>query len=397
MNAFEIFLSTQRIVRKNAGSFISLRPKDIALQDLIQNMRRLRIKLNKLGERSAHSLVPYVRTSAIVETVLFLLGAVLLNAIFGDGMRFIAMPLHPFWAIVLLITVQYGPAEALMAAILSSAVLLVGNMPEQSLTETMYDYILRVSLTPFLWIMTALILGGVRGRQLNERKELYEQLAKSGEASTAILDTYKSIKKSKEQLELRLAEERCSVMAIYEIAKLLETLDPIEARIGIEKLVCTALNPKKFSLFVREGNNLVLEACYGWRKADGYKKKFDMDAPFVRHATAADRILSVVRPDEEKLLNGEGMLAGLLINEETDEVLGMLKIEEIGFTDMSIRNHETFRTICAWIAGVYANIEKYQAAVNKKRAASAEDKSSRAGSHAISKASYGKDVQESAA
>src|SRR5579863_4119153 len=118
---------------------------------------------------SGTTVVPRVNRSAIVEIAVFLSAVVLLDFMFGDGTRFINTTLHPFWIIVLLVTVQYGPIEALIAALLSSAVLLVGNLPEQSLNETMYQYILRVTFNPTLWIMTALILGSLRARQRAER------------------------------------------------------------------------------------------------------------------------------------------------------------------------------------------------------------------------------------
>jgi hypothetical protein len=253
-----------------------------------------------------------------------------------------------------------------MAALLSSAFLLVGNLPEQSLTETMYDYIMRVSLLPFMWFMTAMVLGVIRARQLHERKDMLERLSKSEQASASIVGNYKAVKKSKEQLEVRLAEERCSVQAIYEIAQMLETLDPAEAKKGVEKLVSTALNPRKFSLFVAGGNVLKLEFSHGWKKSDTYSKRFGLKTPFIAHAGKTGQPLSIVKHSEEQLLDGEGMMAGLLTDEKTGKILGMLKIEEIGFTDLNGRAHETFQIICAWIARVYMNINKHKAATTKR-------------------------------
>jgi hypothetical protein len=306
------------------------------------------------------SVIPHINRSAIVETVVFLAAVVLLDFMFGDGTRFINTPLHPFWIIVLLITVQYGPIEALIAALLSGVILLTGNLPEQSLNETMYQYILRVSLTPVLWIITALILGSLRARQRAERRNLLDQLQKSEEAAAAIVENYKQIKQSKERLELRLAEERCSVLTVYEVAKLLETLDPAEALNGFEKLVRTALNPKKFSFFQWKNNSLSLDTSYGWEKNDRYEDRFHGNTSLATQVMREKRILSIIREDDEKALTGQGMLAGPIIDEETGKAFGMLKIEETGFTDLGIRTHETFRVICAWIARVCVNLEKYQ-------------------------------------
>ena len=314
---------------------------------------------------SGISIFPHLRRAAILETLVFLTAVTLLNQFFGDGTRFIDMPMHPFWVIVLLITVQYGPAESLIAALLASAFLLVGNLPEQTLEETMYEYILRITMSPFLWIVTALVLGSIRARQLEERKSLFEQLWKSEEAAGAIVDNYKAMKQSKERLELRLAEERCSVLTIYEVAKSLETLDPAEALAGVEKLVRTALNPKKFSIFRWQNNGFVLEAAYGWETPDAYMSRFNTHSSLVRQIAKKKRILSVAKQDGEKALNGQGMLAGPIIDERMQDVIGMLKIEDIEFMDLNARTYELFRVICAWIARVHINIETYETTFKK--------------------------------
>ncbi len=71
----------------------------------------------------------------------------------------------------------------------------------------------------------------------------------------------------------------------------------------------------------------------------------------------------------------------------------MIKIEEIGFTEMGIRTHETFRIICAWIASVYVNIDKYQTALNKKRTVLIADNEP----SGKSKSDYGLAIKDNAA
>jgi hypothetical protein len=320
------------------------------------------------------SVFPPVRRAALVEALVFLVAIVGFNLAFGDGARYINTSLHPFWIIVLLISAQYGPIEGLTTALLASAFLIVGNLPEQSLYETMYEYILRVSLSPFLWIVTALVLGGIRARQIDEQKKLQEQLAKAEAASTAIVQSYKAIKQSKEHLELRLAEERRGVLTIYELAKSLETYDPIEAMAGVETLVRVALNPKKFSFFSWRSGVLALETSYGWEANDEFVERFNYNSPLVSEILNKNRILSITNEDDEKILDGQGMLAGPIIDERTGELVAMLKIEETGFADMGVRTLETLRIVCSWIARVYANIETYQDAVTKLQQAGSKGK-----------------------
>ena len=136
---------------------------------------------------------------AITETIAFLSIATLLDVFFGNGDRFISMSLHPFWVIVLLVTVQYGPKEALAASLLASAFLLVGNMPEQSVTETLYGYILRVIYLPFLWVVASLVLGAIRSRQIREKELTADRLGEAQEAYNTIANSYSALKQTKEQ------------------------------------------------------------------------------------------------------------------------------------------------------------------------------------------------------
>ncbi len=304
-----------------------------------------------------------IRRGALIETLLFLTAIVSFNLAFGDGTRYISATFHPFWIIILLVSVQYGPNEGLVAALLSSTFLIVGNLPEQSFSETIYDYILRVSMAPLMWIMTAVGIGFIRVRQINERQDLMEKLSRAQETSASIVENYTVVKKSKERLELRLVEEQSSVLTMYEIAKSLETLEPFEASAGIKKLITVALKPKKFSLYIWKNNKLILESAQGWSSKDRFAKTFDKKSPLAQQIVSKNRIVSVVNKGDDVILDSQGMLAGPLIDEDTGELFGMLKIEEIGFTDIGLRTHETFRIVCAWISRVNANIEAYQEAM----------------------------------
>jgi hypothetical protein len=306
-----------------------------------------------------------VRRSAIVETVLFLVAAMLLNMFVGDGTRFINVSPHPFWIIVLLITLQYGAKEALIASLLSSAVLLIGNLPEQSLSQSLYGYILHVLSLPFLWVVTSLVLGGIRTRQENEKRSLQKQLRKANSATEVITEGYNALKKAKEQLELRLAAEKCSVLTMYEVAKSLETTDPSEAPAAVAKLVNVTIKPAKFSIYRWKDDVLTLDAAYGWKHSDTFATHFDSNSPLARNMLKTNRSsLSILNENEENILKGQGIIAGTIYDKRTGKIFGMLKIEEIAFMDLSVRTLETFLIVCEWIAYVYTNVDKYHNSTN---------------------------------
>jgi polysaccharide biosynthesis protein PelD len=299
----------------------------------------------------------YIHSSAILETIAFLLCVVMLDVMFGGGTRFIDMQLHPFWIIVLMVTLQYGVGDALITAILAGVFLLAGNMPEQNMTETMYEYFLRVTYLPLLWIITALTLGSICTRQLREKKELIEQVRKSREMIQTFMDGYNAVKQSKEQLELRLAEERCSVLTVYKLAKTLETADPENALGAISELVRVALKPNKFSLYRWDGHALALEATHSWTKSDNFIKQFPASSTLTRCIVEKKCILSIVHEEDEVILAGQGMMAGPVFDPRTGKLFGMLKIEDMEFMGLGVHTHEMFRIVCEWIAHIYIRKE----------------------------------------
>lgn len=297
-----------------------------------------------------------IRRSAFFEALAFLTAAVLLNLLLGDGQRFISVNPHPFWIILLLVIVQYGQREAVFTALLATAFLLVGNMPEQSLTETMYDYYFRLFLQPLLWIVMALLLGSIRARQLHEREDLFESLWKSEQAAHILSDSYLSLKKANERLELRLAEERRSVLTVYRMTKTMSETKRSFAE-QVEGLMETALHPKKFSLFLYGDNALTLEKSFGWKANDPYARRFNEKSPLLRDLLKNNRVLCVCDEEQAGFLEREGIMAGPLYDEETGSLLGLLKIEEMDFIDFSANDLETFKIVCAWLAAARSRKE----------------------------------------
>lgn len=305
-----------------------------------------------------------IRLAALIEMVLFFSVAMMVDLGLGDGSRFFDVSPHPFWIIVLLITVQYGAKEALVCALLSSAVLLVDNLPPQEVTETIYDYMLKIMVIPFLWISAATILGGIRTRQLSERSGLRDNIAHTDEQAKTITQAYKRLMQQKENLERRLAEELHSSVTVYRAAKSLETIDRRDVAVAIKNIMLTTMNPDKFSLFELDQHRLTAQLCHGWDKDEPHSRSFAQESSLFQAIAVQKKIVCIVNHEDEHLLAGEGMIAGPIIDAATNEVFGMLKIETHGVMGLSMRNIETFRILCEWVGMVYVNAKRYQRALD---------------------------------
>lgn len=300
-------------------------------------------------------LILGLRRAAIVELAVFVGLLLLADLILFSGDRFWFVAPHPFWAVVVLVAVQYGTNEGLVAAVVCAAALLLGNIPEQSIEQDTYDFIYEVAFRPVLWLGVAVMLGELRMRHLNQERSLRKDLAQSKEREETIADAYATLKRAHEKLEVRVASELRTVVSTYKAATELQNQSSGGVLVGALDLVATVLNPKKFSMFTV--NNSVLEASLqqGWEPGDPYATSYKSDSRLFAAVVGQQRMLSIENPDDETLLGGQGLLAGALFSGASGEVVGMLKVEDMGFGDLNFTAVENFKVICELMSTALGN------------------------------------------
>ncbi len=304
-----------------------------------------------------------LRRSAIVEVLAFFAVALAIDFVFFDFGRFAGVAPHPFWAIVLLCAVQYGTSEGLLAAAASSAALLAWNLPPQRFDEDLYQWLLGATLEPLLWTVAAVVFGELQGRVRRERDELREEALQSRKREEVIAAAYRKLDARREALESRVAGQLRTVFAIYNAAKGIERMATDEVQAGVADLVRTVLGPRRFSVFLLSGDALTLATSEGWDGAGTvYARAFDGQSRLFQAVVGSHRTLVAASAADEQVLGGEGLLAGPLLNVDSGEVIGMLKIEEMGFLDLSVTSTENFRLLCEWIGTAYAQARRFESA-----------------------------------
>lgn len=299
-----------------------------------------------------------LRVAALLEIAAFLGVSLAVDMQFAQGDRFAGITPHPFWVIVLLVAVQYGTKEGLVAALAAMAALLIGNLPEQGFSEDLYDWLLRASQEPLLWVFAALLLGEIRNAQRRERDRLREALVTSRQQAEGISLAYERLSAIKDHLELRVAGQVRTVQAIFAASRSIEREETGQVLAGVQTLVSTVLSPGKFSLFLLQGTALEAALSQGWTEEDAFARAFDQASPLFQAVVSHRRHLAVTRPSHGLILGGEGLLAGPLTCAETDEVIGMLKIEAMDFLDLHPASVQHFRLLCEWIGWAYSNARR---------------------------------------
>lgn len=301
-----------------------------------------------------------LRVAAILEIGLALILAVLIDRFLGANDRYATISPHPFWIVVVLAAGYYGVLEGLLAAALATLALLWGHLPAQLLDEDLNAWLLRVSVVPLPWFVVALLLGSMQDAFRRRYEEVREQRDESRRQQTAITEAYERMRTLKQHLEERVAGQMRTVHAMYEASRAIERQGVGDVLMGITALVRTVLNPHKFSLFLLNRDRLEAVSQEGWQTDDSYAREIEASSPLYAAVIRDRRFLSVSRQADEPLLRGEGLLAGPLINDETGQVVGMLKIEGIGFLDLNVSNVQNFNVLCSWIGAALANAQRVE-------------------------------------
>lgn len=301
-----------------------------------------------------------LRMSALVEMLVGLALLLLLDMLVFHSHRFWGVNPHPFWIVVLMIAAQYGTAEGLVAGIMASLFLLLGNIPAVQEGMSHYDWLFSISLNPVLWIVAGWLLGELRQRHIRERDHLRHELAEAQQREILISDSYNFVKTRKESLEVQVSGQLASSIEAYRAAKEVENLEPKSVMQGVERLVRSVLGAQKFSMFVVNGNKLNATLMHGWEGSDKYQQEIDSFSPLYQSVVGQRELLVIANEQHEIALDNHGLMAAPIIDPTNNQVLGMLKVEQMDFTGISLNSVETFRALCEWIGTALVNARHYQ-------------------------------------
>lgn len=320
--------------------------------------------LSAARHRNAHAWP--VNPRALIEIVLFVAATLAIDHFFFNGHRFRDVPLHPFWLMVLLVSVQYGVAEGLAAAAAGAAALWIGNLPPVRLDQDLYGYWLSVAAMPAAWLAAAVLFGELRARDRRRITMLSQALDDSEKQNDALSRAYHDISAAKRELEARVAGQLRTVFSLYQAAKAIERLGPGEVLSGVAELVRAILSAKRFSVFLLKGDALeavALESVVteGWATSEPLPERYGAGSTLFQAVVGGQRFLCAARAADADILGDDGVLAGPILSAE-GRVLGMLKIEGLAFLDLNLTAIENFRIVCDWIGTAFVKAQAFETA-----------------------------------
>ncbi len=301
-----------------------------------------------------------VRTSAWYEMIIFFLVAIGFALALHSGDLFFSVNPHPFWIIVILLSAQYGTTEGLVAATLSTIILLMGNYPEQDLLQDQYTYFLYIAKNPILWFVAAALIGEIRGRHIRERDRLRLAALEAEKKEKAIASNYQNLKMAKERLEVKVAGKMQTTLMSYEALKKLESLDKDIILQGAVDLMRTFIAPEKCSVYLLEDNQLKNIAANGWQSDDPYLTSFSPNSKLFQEVIGGAKVVAVTNPEDRVTLAGEGIIAAPIKSSQKKTIYGMIKVEKLPFTQLRFDTIQLLRLIGEWVGTAYSSYLVHQ-------------------------------------
>jgi hypothetical protein len=209
-------------------------------------------------------------------------------------------------------------------------------------------------------MVASVVLGELRARHRLQQDETSHRLRDAGRQVELLSQAHTAVTSAKERLETRLAGQLQTAAGVLEAARSLETLDPGKVLSGAADLLRAALNARGFSLFLLKGDALELVAAEGGQEDRPVAQRLAATSPLFQEIVGAQRYVSVATPDGERLLDGNGLMAGPLIDPSTGTLFGMLKIDDMRFVDFNLGSVQTFKALCEWIAAAYGTAHSHQ-------------------------------------
>jgi hypothetical protein len=272
----------------------------------------------------------------------------ILDLLVGAGDRFANLRLHPFWIVVLLSSTYYGTNEGLIAAALSTAALLFGNVPDQAIDEDLAAWLLRMTAQPVLWFTVALILGEISVARRQEAERLSQELQQVQAQADVVAHAYEQTAQSRQLLELQIASQQRTVRKLATAAQAIERPSEAEVLRNVPDMVRAVLSPEKFSLFLATDGTLELLIEEGWEPSDQYWRHI-AQGPIHKAIMGRHETLTVLDPVQAQFLCSQGLMAAPLIEGKTGRLIGMLKIEKTSFNDLNLSTVMDFKALCDWI------------------------------------------------
>ncbi len=295
------------------------------------------------------------RLTFLVEIILGLMLITVLNMLlFRNDVGFLNVQPHPYWIVVLLISVRYGFLPGFLAGLSSGLLFLLfraATIPDISLLELRS---MELWGTPLLFWTTGMALGEIRQGHIREHTATLTKLRDNMTVCETQQKELRALEQAKVEMDTRIFSQEHTLSTIYEAAQALRTLDSESIYMAILDLLRQYLGVEECSIYMLENNVFQLKAS----------KRTVSPKPRATIALESEPLWSVYRERRTHTLDAalrrEQQTTGILIatpvlTSSGMEAMGVLVVERMPFLKFNPTSIRMVELISDWCGSSLEN------------------------------------------
>jgi hypothetical protein len=252
---------------------------------------------------------------------------------------------HPFALPVLWVAGRHGALPGVAVALAAGLARLGLALGADRLTADAWA-------EPLAWPAAALLVGLLSDAARRRLRDAEARAEAAVAARQAISESNERLAVRAIELDARLATRLAATGAVFEAARALGHGTAGVIR-GATRLVRAATGCTACSFWLAEGRTLQLVAAEGWPDGAGLARSF-VRGPLVDALDGRGFALLVTRPADRAALGEEGVLAAPVRSPWDGMLLGMVKIEDIGFPDLAPDTVAALEAAAGWLGAALA-------------------------------------------
>jgi hypothetical protein len=305
---------------------VAAKPGNSSVRDLKSSWPDTWARLKGWSRGSGLPVLPPI--GAVVELIVLVALIVAIDWAF-PSLGFTSLEPSPFWLPVLLLSLQYGTVAGLLAAAAATAIYVFNGVAEQAVGENFFAYLLRIWALPILWIGVALVLGQFRLRQIAEKLELRQNLAKRTAEATSLTVYAKDLEARCQRLERTLTTRTAAPVKPVLDALARFTRAPADIDAALDEVSHSLWPGSQVSLFAVTPSGCELAARSGWPETASWATAIAATHPLYRAIVNDRRTVSILNRGDEAILSGHGVAAHPVLTADGGRVIGLFKIDAI--------------------------------------------------------------------
>jgi len=296
---------------------------------------------------------------------------------YTDDIGFHNLKLNPIWLIILLFSAKYGTTYGVLSAIIGSFYYLNTNFSAFFIDIFYLPDYNRINYVVFFLIVSVLI--GQIGSKFNKRiEELNVKNEDLQEEFDKIKKHRNSLQTVNQELEKRIVGSAATIPSLYNLAKKMEKFSVEELSDSVLDIVSEFIETERTSLYLLDGDVLVLKAHKGWENTETLSQMEDLDSGFMGKAVRERKLVSILDSDQGNIVTEEeegkmhlqffkeSRIASIPIQVEDRRVVGVINIDKIAFHRFNSHSLRMFKIISDWVALSFANAYSYMDADNMR-------------------------------